>query len=63
MIPALLLRAEVALGDITPAVGIIGVLAVFLGTLLFAWMVYRTAAPKTSPAGVAKLAARTSCAH
>lgn len=42
--------------------GIIGVLAVFLGMVLFAWIVVRTAKPKTLPAGVAKLKVRTSCA-
>ncbi|MFT5553939.1 MAG: hypothetical protein ACI9P3_003358 [Bradyrhizobium sp.] len=43
--------------------GIIGVLAVFLGMLPFARIVYRTASPETSPAGVAKQTVRTSCAH
>lgn len=50
MVFALLLRVEAALGPIGRAMGIIGAPAVFLGTLLSAWIVYRTAAPKTSPA-------------
>ena len=59
MIYALLLHVEVALGVIGLAMGIIGALAVFLGMLLFAWIVYRSAAPKTSPVetGVAKFTA------
>ena len=49
MIFAPLLRVEAALGPTGRAIGITGALAVFLGMLLFAWIVYRTAAPKTSP--------------
>ncbi|QOZ34495.1 hypothetical protein XH92_24880 [Bradyrhizobium sp. CCBAU 53421] len=61
VILVLLLRVQP--GDVGLAMGIIGVLAVFLGMSPFAWMVYRTAASKTSPTGVVKLTARTSCAH
>lgn len=60
MILALLLRVEIAPGDVRLAVGIIGALAVFLGMILFPWIV-RTAKPKPLP--VAKLTVRTSCAH
>ncbi|MFX9397438.1 hypothetical protein ABTO25_20690, partial [Acinetobacter baumannii] len=63
VILVLLLRVHTAHVDVRLAMGIIGVLAVFLGMLPFARIVYRTASPETSPAGVAKQTVRTSCAH
>ncbi|MHC2437860.1 hypothetical protein [Bradyrhizobium sp. USDA 4451] len=68
-----LLHVDATPGDVGLAIGIlvmgilvtgiIGALALFLGMRLSAWTVDRTATLKTSPAGVANLTGRISCAH
>ncbi|WP_128089631.1 hypothetical protein [Bradyrhizobium viridifuturi] len=59
---ALLLRVVVP-GDVRVAMGIVGVQAAFLEMLPLARILYRNAIPKSSPAGMAKLTVRNSCAH